>query len=73
MEKFPAASACPVCSSKNWDLAGINATISVDVDDFAKGKPTPGTPMVLAVCQVCCFIRQFAWIPILQADNEAIE
>lgn len=74
MARFPGAHQCPVCGNSGWGVLGISAP-SIFVSG-ADGRP-PGVqldhfvPMVVASCLTCAFVRQFAWLRIVNADKEA--
>jgi hypothetical protein len=48
---------CPMCRTKEWDIAALSANIAIDKN----GDPsTQGLRTISVVCRKCHFVAQFA-------------
>ena len=63
LAKFPDQQNCPVCNSNTWAVGG--PWLFTVVSEAHPLKPSPSsTPVVGLICETCCHIRHFAWMPI---------
>lgn len=64
IRRFQSQKPCPVCGAESWVIEG-----PVHFPPYVGGGLAVGggVPVLLAVCNTCFFIRQFAWLPIERA------
>lgn len=67
LKKFNDQKPCPVCGGENFSLEGPMVLVRHPPTVAAlSGKDA--IPVLVAVCTSCFFMRQFAWVPIRNAQ-----
>lgn len=58
------AAVCPICGANRWVVDGPVAALRYEHGPPAQISIQGGPPVILAICENCFFVRQFAWLPI---------
>jgi hypothetical protein len=53
-----------VCHSRNWSVAGLETAMPFNKDNTLSLFSGQIHPVVAIICDVCAFVRHFAWLHI---------